>query len=68
MVCFDETSKQLIDDTSERTASHPDESGVMTTNAEAMEHATCSYSANPGAAGGTSKLPSVASLWTSLSR
>ncbi len=53
VVCFDETSKQLIEETREPIVAEPDEFSAMTMNTSETERATCSCSVNRKEGGDT---------------
>ena len=65
VVCFDETSKQLIEDAREPIGAEPDGWSVMTTSTSERARATCSCSANPKEGGDMWRLPRGAPRWTS---
>ena len=68
VVCFDETSKQLIEVRESPLEPNLDGWSVMTTSTSERARATCSCSANPKDGGDTWRLRSGALLWTSRIR
>ena len=68
VVCFDETSKQLIGDTRPSIRSEPGDLSVTTTSTGATAHAICSCYANRRVAGDMLRSPGDGPRWTLLGR
>ena len=68
VVCFDETSTQLLADVREPCRQSPDARGVRTTSTGERERATCFSPANPRRDGATWPLPNSAPCRTSCQR